>query len=288
LRRIIIAGTTFAVLAGAVAAIAATQFNSYQATETFTPNHAGTASHPAPYGIVEDWKAHGNNGQDTAPLVKIVAKIYGQVTDAKDFPKCTAATINNAGKKNGTWNKACPGGETGPALIGQGPVNALFVAATQPKEQNPPQCNPYLYIYNGGVANYKGKPTQEQVFFFTEYPFAPGKQYTCLNGAVHTGAAAAYPGYVSQSGKTWILTIPLPANVSTSAGGIPNNYASLVHLHVTYAKKTEKKNGKTIAFGGSVACQNGQRPWEFDFTAQNYKPQSNQQTEVVKGSQPCS
>lgn len=280
MRRIITIGTGLALLIGAAVAIAATsQFNGYTATETFSPNHAGTATKPSPFSITEDWRAHGNNGHDTAPLVKIVAKIYGMKTDGKDFPTCTAAKINAAGNSHG-WNKACPGGETGPALIGQGPVNALFVAGSQPTEKNPPQCNPYLYIYNGGQ--------NTQVFFFTEYPYAPGTQYTCLNGAVKTGAAGAYNGNISYAGKTWVLTIPLPANVSTSAGGIPNNYASLVHLHVTYAKKSTKKNGKTVYYGASTACSSGKRPWEFDFTAQNYQPQSNQQTVVVKGTQACS
>jgi hypothetical protein len=280
LRRIIISGAVVTALVGAAAAFAATGFNGYTATETFSPNHAGSSSHPSGFATTEDWTAHGNGGHDAAPLVKIVAKIYGEKTNGAAFPTCTAAKINAAGNAGG-WNKACPGGETGPALIGQGPVNALFVAGNQPTEAHPPQCNPYLYIYNGGA--------NTQVFFFTEYPYAPSSKYTCLNGAVKTGAAGAYNGNISYSGKTWVLTIPLPANVSTSAGGIPNNYASLVHLHVLYAKKSAKKNGKTVYYGESVACSSGKRPYEFDFTAQNFVGQSpHTQTEVVKGSQACS
>jgi len=281
LRRIITIGAALTVLVGAAVALAATGFNGYSATETFSPNHPGTKAHPVPFSIVEDWKAHGNNGHDAAPLIHIKAYTYGERTDGKDFPTCTAKKINNAGAKNGSWNKACPKG----SLIGQGPVNALFVAATQPTEKNPPQCNPYLYVYNGGQGT--------QVFFFTEYPFAPSPKYTCLNGAVHTGAAAAYNGYItepsSSNGNTLLVDIPLPPNVSTSAGGIPNNYASLVHLHVKYAKLTRQKNGKTVAYGASIGCKKGNRPYKFVFTAQNFVGQSpHTQTETVTGSQACS
>jgi hypothetical protein len=257
-------GTAVAVLLGAAVAYAAGSFNTYTASESFSPSAAGSAKKPSALSIHETWVAKGTNGHPTAPLTKIVAKIYGMKTDGKDFKVCTAKTINNAGAKNGTWNKACPGGETGPALIGQGPVNAEFVSP------NPPytvagQCNPYLYIYNGGG--------NTQVFFFTETPFAPSPKYTCLGGAVHTGAATAYNGTATQptkgNGETWTLTIPLPPSVSTNAGGT-HLYASLVKLNVTYAKKTEKKHGKTIAYGASFACKGGKRPYSFQFTAQNY------------------
>jgi len=286
LRRIIITGAALTVLIGAATAlaVAATGFNSYKATYTFSPNHAGTSGSPSPFGYTEDWKANGNGGHDAAPLTHIVAYTYGEKTNGKDFPTCTAAKINAAGNSHG-WNKVCPGGETGSALIAQGPVNALFVAGNQPTEKNPPQCNPYLYIYNGGQGT--------QVFFFTEYPYAPSPKYTCLNGAVHTGAAGAYNGYLTQpssgNGNMLKVDIPLPANVSTSAGGIPNNYASLVHLHVVFAKKTTKKHGKSVAYAESIGCKSGQRPYKFVFTAQNFVGQSpHTQTETVTGTAACS
>jgi hypothetical protein len=284
LRRIITIGAALTVLVSAAVAVAAAgNFNSYTATESFSPAKAGTPAKPSAFTVAEHWTASGNNGHQTAPLTRIVAKIYGERTNGKDFPTCTAAKINGAGNAHG-WNKACPGGETGPALIGQGPVKALFVAGSQPTEKNPPQCNPYLYIYNGGQGT--------QVFFFTEYPYAPGTQYTCLNGAVKTGAAGAYNGYVTQpsksNGNMWQINIPLPANVSTSAGGIPNNYASLVKLDVTYAKKTIKKNGKTIAYGASIGCKSGKRPYSFTFYAQNYQGQSpHTQTTTVSHTAGC-
>jgi hypothetical protein len=276
LRRIIIIGTALAFLGGGVAALAAGSFNSYTVSEKFSPNAAGSNSHPSPFNsITEDWKAKGTGGHPTAPLTKIVAKVYGMKTNGKSFPVCTAAKINAAGN-NGGWNKVCPKG----SLIGQGPVNALFI------NPNPPYnsagtCNPYLYIYNGG-------PTT-QVFFFTEGAQSPNaKKYTCLKGSVPTGSAPAYNGHISYSGKTWVLTIPLPATVSTSAGGT-GLYASLEHLHVVYSKATVKKGGKTISYGESVACSNGQRPYSFTFTAQNFNGQSpHTNTQTKTGSQKCS
>jgi hypothetical protein len=182
--------------------------------------------------------------------------------------------INNAGNSKG-WNKVCPKG----SLIGQGPVNSEFVSP------NPPysvagQCNPYLYIYNGGP--------KTQVFFFVEGNDSPNpSKYTCLGGAVPTGSAPAYNGNISYSGKTWVLTIPLPATVSTSAGGT-GTYASLLHLHVVYGNVTKKVHGKTVAYGESVGCSHNSRPWSFTFTAQNYNGRSpHTQTSTVSGSQKC-
>ena len=278
-RTIIIGAALAALLGGGIAYAASTDFNSYTATETFSPNHAGTTKAPSALAIHELWTAKGNNGHNTAPLTKIVAKIYGMKTDGKDFPTCTASQINSAGTKNGSWNKVCPKG----SLIGQGPVNSVLVSPNGPTSHGVP-CNPYLYIYNGGQGS--------QVFFFTETPFAPSTAYTCVGGAVKTGSAPAYEGTITQpsssNGNTWTLTIPLPTTVSTNAGKT-GLYASLEKLNVNYGKLTEKKNGKTIAYGASVACKSGKRPWSFTFYAQNYKGQSpTTQTTTVPGTQSCS
>jgi hypothetical protein len=275
LRRIIIIGTALAVLGGGAAAFAASSFNTYIATETFSPNAAGSTSKPSAFkALTEDWKAKGTNGHPAAPLTKIVAKVYGMKTNGNEFPKCTANQINAAGNAKG-WNKVCPKG----SLIGQGPVNSEFI------NPNPPYnsagtCNPYLYIYNGGP--------KTQVFFFVEGKQSPDpSKYTCLKGSVPTGSAPAYNGNISYSGKTWVLTIPLPATVSTSAGGT-GLYASLLHLHVVYSKATEKKGGKTISYGESVACSGGKRPWSFQFTAQNFNGQSPHSGSVtVSGDPSC-
>ena len=273
MRRIIIIGTALAVLGGGAAALAAGSFNNYKASETFSPVKSGSAKHPSPMSITEDWKASGTNGHPTAPLTKIVAKIYGMKTYGQDFPTCTAAKINGDGANTGKWNKVCPKA----SLIGQGPVESVFV------NPNPPYnvigtCDPYLWIYNGGA--------KTQVFFFTEDTFTPNpSKYKCLGGNVHTGAAPAYNGHISMSGKTWVLTIPLPGSVSTNAGGT-GLYASLQHLHVHYSHKNIKKNGKTIGYGMSVACQSNKRPWSFAYTAQNYNGLSPHTQTVVKGGKP--
>jgi len=283
LRKLIITAAALAVVGGGATAFAAGSFNTYTATQSFSPLGAGSATKPVPFSVTEDWKASGTSGHPAAPLTKIVAKVYGMKTNAKDFPICTASTIdkNSSGPK--AWNKNCPGGETGPAMIGQGPVTSEFVSP------NPPYaiagtCNPYLYIYNGG--NVGGKDIQ--VFFFVEDTFSPNpSKYTCLGGNVHTGAAPAYNGQVTYSGKTYTLTIPLPASVSTNAGGT-GLYASLLTLHVNYAKKTTKVGGNTVGAGESIACVGKTRPYEFDFTAQNYNGLSpHTGTVVVKHNAAC-
>jgi hypothetical protein len=182
--------------------------------------------------------------------------------------------INSAGNTRG-WNKVCPKG----SLIGQGPVKSLFVPNKHPTAPGS-ACDPYLTVYNGGA--------HTQVFFFEDYPQAPGPQYTCLQGGVHTGAAPAYNGHISYTGKTWVETIPLPPTVSTTPGGIHGVYASLIKLDVTYKKMTKKVHGKTIGYAESIACKNGKRPYSFTFTADNYKGFSPPtQTTTVSHSAKC-
>ena len=67
-------------------------------------------------------------------------------------------------------------------------------------------CNPFLHVYNGG----KGK----LVFFFVIIP----PKYTCAT--LKTGASAPYSGTVTQQGKNLVIDVPLPPDVSTSAGGL--------------------------------------------------------------------
>jgi hypothetical protein len=276
LRRTIIIGTAVAVLVGAVAAFAASaDFNRDTANDTFSPTKAGSAASPSPNGRHDIWTARGNNGHQAAPLTRVTTKVYGTVVDAKDFPVCTAQMINNAGSQNGSWNKVCPKG----SLIGAGPVNSLFVPASAPNGPGT-ACNPYETVYNAGPG--------KQTFFFEESPFAPGPQYTCANGAVKTGAAAAYTGTVKVTGGYAIFDQRLPASISTSAGGLSGIYASLVKLNVTYPKLTRKVKGKTVAYTASVACKKGVRPYSVTFTATNYAGQSpSTQTTTVSHSNKC-
>jgi hypothetical protein len=270
---LIFIGTALAVLVGAAAAYAATNFDTFSATQTFTPNAAGSATHPSPLGSTEQWMAMGNPSGNAAPLTKVVAKTYGVVYNGGKFPKCTAAQINNAGVAH-NWNAVCPHG----SLIGGGPVQSTLTPSTGGKGV---ACDPYLKVYNGGQ--------NTQTFFFTMYPQAPGMQYTCASGAVHTGTGcAAYSGNLSHSGKTAIETINLPGCASTNAGNV-GLYAALQNLKVTYKDLTKKVNGKTIGYSQSIGCSSGKRPWSFTFTAQNFKGKSpSTQTTTVSGKQACS
>lgn len=279
MRRIIIIGTALAALAGGAVALAANgNFDKFTATESFSPNAAGSASHPSPLGSAEHWTASGNPSGSAAPLTKIVAKTYGLVYNGGKFPTCTAAQINAAGSKNGTWDNVCPKG----SRIGSGPIKAEL---TPPAGGAGTACDPLLEIYNGGQ--------NTQTFFFVTSPWkengkAISSKYSCAGGTVKTGTGcAAYSGTLSKSGKTSVLTIKLPGCASTDAGNV-GAYAALQDLMVTYAKLTKKVHGKTIGYSQSVACSSGKRPWSFTFTAQNFKGKSpSTQTTTVSGKQAC-
>lgn len=280
MKRLIIVGVALAVLGGGGAALAASSaFNSYTATETFSASTAGSPQHPAPLAMHEVYTANGNNGHNTAPLTRVVTRLYGVRTNGGKFPTCTAHQINSAGN-TGLWNKVCPKG----SLIASGPVNSLFVSHNAPLAQQAPQCNPYLNIYNGGA--------NTQVFFFSEFPNAPSSQYTCLGGAIHTGAALAYTGHITQPSASnhnvWSINIPLPRDVSTAAGNMSGLYASLVRLDVRYKSLTKKVNGKTIGYAESIGCKSATRPYSFTFSAQNYDGQSPAtQNTTVSGTASC-
>ncbi len=109
---------------------------------------------------------------------------------------------------------------------------------------------------------------------------------TCATAKTGT-SCAAYSGTLSKSGKDAVQTIKLPGCASTDAAGL-HLYAALQKLDVTYKKLTVKKSGKTIGYAESVACSNGQRPYSFTFTAQNFKGQSpSTQTTTISGKQKC-
>ncbi len=264
-----------AVLVSVGAAYAAGGFNSYTASATFSPSRAGSSAKPSPFAERQVWTANGSNGNEAGPLIRIVAKIYGVVGDGKDFPVCTAKMINDAGSRDGSWNKVCPAG----SLVAQGPVRSLFVPAGSPGGPGT-TCNPYLYIYNGGQG--------VQVDFFTEFPFAPGPQYTCAGGAVKTGSAAAYNVSLKRQGGYLVADAKLPADISTSAGGLTGVYASLVKYDLAFRKLTRKVNGRTVAYAASIACKHGRRPYSFTFVAQNYMGQSpSTQTTTISHTSKC-
>jgi hypothetical protein len=263
-------GVAVGVIAPAV--IAAGNFDTFTAKQTFSPNASGSTKHPSPLGFKELWTAKGNPSRNPAPLTKIVAKVYGLQYNGGKFPKCTASQINNAGVAH-NWNAVCPHG----SLIGGGPVKAVITPDNYGGSVGG-GCYPYLKVYNAGATT--------QAFLFTFYPQAPGNQYECQDAQTGT-FCAAYTGRLSHSGKTAIMTIPLPGCASTNAGGI-GAYDALQVLNVTYKKLTKKVHGKTIGYAQSVACQSGQRPWSFTFSAQNFKGKSpHTMTQTVSGKQAC-
>jgi hypothetical protein len=265
LRRIIIIGTALAVLGAATAAIAATQLNSYTAGFGFSPSKAGTKSKPVPVGFTQSLGAKSlTAGNRAAPLVDIKTTIYGLTANAGAFPICTDKQITADQLK---WDKACPKG----SLVAQGPVNAKLGPGTTLVGAGTP-CNPYLHVYNGG----KGKLW----FFFNIIP----PKYTCAT--LKTGASAPYPGFVKQVGKNLVTDVPLPPDVSTSAGGLQGVYGSLILENLKWAKLSKKVKGKTVGFQQSVGCKNGKRPWSVVFTAVNNGAKLPPVT--VSGSSKCS
>lgn len=273
LRRIIIIGTALAVLLGVGAAYAASSnFDTFTASLGFSPGKAGSAAKPSPFALHEHWAAKSNNSNNAAPLIHIVAKIYGVKYDTKDFPVCTDAMINNGGK-TGQWDRVCPKG----SLVAEGPVTSKLTDPNHPTQGGP--CNPYLHVYNGGG--------NKVVFFFVSGPFSPDPaKYQCAGTTTGT-SAPPYDGTLSYKGGYAITNIPLPPSVSTHAGGLPV-YASLITLDVTYKKLTRKVKGKTVAYQASVACKHGQRPYSFTFTAVNFPGLSPaRMTQVVPHTAKC-
>jgi hypothetical protein len=250
LRRIVIIGTALAVLGAATAAVAATQLNSYKANLAYSPTKAGSGSKPVPVGYTETYDvASLTPGNRAAPLVDIKTTIYGLRSNGNlsAFPKCTASQIT---ANHLRWDKGCPKG----SLVAQGTVNAKLGAAATLVGAGTP-CNLVLHAYNGGHNTI--------VFFFVIQP----PKYTC--GSLKTGASAPYFGKVSQKGKSLVVDVVLPPDVSTKAGNLAGVYGSLIHEKLKWANLTAKVKGKTVGLRESFGCKSGKRPWSVTFTAVN-------------------
>jgi hypothetical protein len=266
LRRIVVVATALAVLIGAVSAYAATSgFNSYTAHLKFSPNKAGSAKAPVPGGFTQKYVADGTGGNRTAPLTDIKTKVYGLVYDGKDFPTCSLATIQAAKSDTG-----CPKG----ALVATGSITATLGPVTDTSASSPQNapCNPLLHVWNAG----QGKV----VYFFVDQ----GPGHLCAGGAVPTGFVGPFPGTIKTVGKTLVMDTPIPPYVSFPLTGVAG---SLTGETLTWKKVTKKlKNGKTVAFGASIGCKNGKRPYSVTFTAEN-GPGGQVQSGAVTGSQKC-
>jgi hypothetical protein len=265
LRRIVVVVTALAVLTAAASAFAATGgFNTYSASLKFSPNKAGSSKNPSALGFSQTYVAGGTNGNRTAPLTDITTKIYGVVSDGKDFPTCSLSKIAAAGSDTG-----CPKG----ALVATGSITALIGPQTnQSSAATLGTCDPLLHVWNGG----QGK----LVFFFVDQP----PSHVCLNGGITTGEVGPYPATVKAVGKTLVMDTPIPNYVSFPVG----LEGSLTSLSLNWKNLSKKlKNGTTAHYGVSVACKGGKRPYSETFTAEAGAGGASQSS-TVTGSQKCS
>jgi hypothetical protein len=256
LRRIIVIGTALSVLIGATAAFAAA-LNTYTAKQSFSPVAAGSAAAPIPAGRTEVLTAKGVNGHNAAPLIDIKTTVYGMTLHPKGFPTCSAAAIIQAHTDTG-----CPKG----ALVATGSVVAQLGSPSLMGATSP--CNPLLHVWNAGGGT-------------VEFFFVITATHQCAS--ITTGATAPYPGKFTQSGKNLVEDVPLPPDVSTSAGNLPI-YGSLVRQNLTYRKLTETVKGKKVGFLNLVGCKAGKRPYSVKFTATNGSTKS---SSTVTGAAKC-
>jgi len=267
LRRIVVVATALAVLIAAASAFAASGLNSYTAKLSFSPNKAGSGKAPSSLAYTQKYVANGTSGNRTAPLSDIKVKMYGLAVDGKDFPTCSVGKIAAAGSDSG-----CPKG----ALVATGAITATLGSETDQSKSAPGQlsCNPMLHAWNGG----QGKV----VFFFIAPATGP---HACAAGALTTGGLQPFLGTFKTVGKYLALNTPIPAKVSFP---LPGYEGSLTSETLNWKNlSTKLKNGKTVHYTTSVACQGGKRPYTVQFAAQaNATAPSVSQT--VTGTQKCS
>jgi len=243
LRRIIIIGTALAALGLAVSAYAATN-NTYTATDSFSPNKAGTAKSPSPIGFKISLTASGTNGNRTAPLTNITNTFYGLVSNGKAFPTCSLSTI--ASLKNDTSCKKGALVASGGLTAALGPAsNLLATAPTTP-------CARSIHVWNAG---------QGKLVYFLY-----GPPNTC--GGLTTGAVGPFPATLKVKSGTLTLDVPIPNSVSFP---VPGLQGSLLTEHLTFTKQSIKVKGKSVPFFASVGCKGGKRAFSTSFTAGGQK-----------------
>lgn len=275
MRRIVITVTALAVLGAGGAAIAATQFNSYSTTTSFSPNKAGSARKPSPFGFKQTYVANGTNGNRAAPLTDLRTTIYGAVLNGKGYPTCSLSKIAAAGNDTahpsaGIASGPCPKN----ALLATASVNSLLGPGSDPSSnaQGVLPCNPALDAWNAGGG---------KIAFFFWTTTQQGSAHYC--GGVKTGSTPPYQGTIRKSGKNLVIDVPLPPSVSTRVLG-GNTWGSLIKEVITWKSLNLKIKGKNVPFFASVACSHGKRPWAQKFTASF---NGNVQSATVTGSPKC-
>jgi hypothetical protein len=231
---------------------------------------AGTKAKPAAAAWTENYGMGSTTaGNVGAPLVAIKTTIYGlKAPNAKYFATCTANKINGNNGNAGKWNAVCPKS----SLIGTGTVLATLTSPTVNLAGPGSACNLVLWVYNGGP----GKLT----YFFTTTP--------AKCDGLQTGAAAAWTGAVSQSGKFLVTNTPEPPDVSYNAGNV-GLFGSLVTEVLKFKKTTVKHAGKTLPFIESIGCSKHARPFTIQYTAttSNTPSSANESGATVAGSANC-
>jgi hypothetical protein len=258
LKRKIVSITVLCMLVGAAVAYAA---NTYSGTTMTFTKGSGSKSKPVPVGYKQTLVANNTDSTKAAEvLVDIKTKIYGLVSNAKDFPTCSATQMS--ARKSDTF---CPK----KSKFAAGLVNSLLGDPTLSKA-NRIKCNPNLDVFNAG----KGKLW----FFFTTH-----SALQCAG--LTTGVTAPYPGTVKQQGKYQVTDVPLPPDVSTKVANQPNFYGSLIKETLNWFKVTTKVKGKTVGNNASIGCLKGKRPWSITFTSTTNG--SNRSSSTVSGSAKC-
>lgn len=264
MRRKIIAITALVCLVAAGAAYGATAFNTYKANYAFH-GKAGSKKKPAPIGVHLTYTAANANHSDRAwPLVDIKSGWQNVKVNWKAFPTCKASQMANA---SAGYNKACPKG----SLVATGIVKSVIGPAGNMSNNaiGVFPCKLTLDVYNSG----RGVLT---------YFFVIAKYGDC--GALQTGAAAPYTAKTSMSRGMLVENVPLPADVSTAAGGISGFYGSLEYESLTFKKMVRKYHGKKVPFLASTGCVKHKRNWWVKFTATNG---STKQSKMIRGKAKC-
>jgi hypothetical protein len=259
LRRKILVLTALLTLVGASAAYAA--FNNYTGSKLTFSKGVGSKAKPVGVSFKEVLNAANTDpSKAAAVLTDIKVKIYGLVSNAKNFPTCSATKMVNL--KSDSF---CPK----KSKFATGSVNSLLGDPTLSKSNRVP-CNPGLDVFNAG----KGK-----LWFF----FTANSPTQCAG--LHTGDTAPYPGTVKQQGKYQVTDVPLPPDVSTKVANHADFYGSLIHQTLNWLKVTTKVKGKTVANNESTGCLKGKRPYSITFTATTNG--SNREVKTVKGAFKC-
>jgi hypothetical protein len=261
LRRKIIILTALCTLAGATVAYGAGASNNYAGTNQTFSKGVGSKRKPVGIAFKQTLQAKNNDpAKAAAVLIHIKVKIYGLVSNGKQFPTCSNTKMLQL-KSDSFCPKA--------SKFATGLVHSLLGDPTLAMSNRIP-CNPNLDVFNAG----KGKLW----FFFTTH-----SSIQCAG--LTTGQTAPYPGKITQQGKYQITDIPLPPDISTRVANQPRFYGSLIRETLNWRKVSVKVKGKTVFNNVSVGCLKGKRPWSITYTSTTNG--SDRQTSTIKGSSKC-